>query len=603
MQKSWWPILSLVISLTILFPSFLNPINVLAQSRKVTKTSKFTLTLPALNLLRVENQIGNIKISAGQNNSIIVQAIYRNNSNIVIKEKEIYLEKESDQIYLKTLPNQSTNPIDIEVLVPEGMNLRLSSSTGNIDVSLAVNSLVANTSKGNISLNLPETIDADISLASGSGIVRAENLLKTTTSATNSPTRSFYKRLGKGGAIISLISEQGNITLSNSYVKSNNIASTNTTPRNINSTPANISISKLPSDSTANTSTKPSPKLDDDSASIVGTNKPNKITKPELRRNDATDSTLASNSSSSIANSNDGKDANNDDVIRIESELVTLNASAVNSFGQPITNLTETEFLLYEDGIEQEIVHFQSVNTPFNLVLLIDLSGSLKEKLKLIRRSAWSFIQATRPEDKVAIVTFSGSARLICPLTNDRELLRQKIESIKDADGGTNFYDALERSLLWLLQQAQSERNSIVIMTDGVDNALPGVPGRGSLIGFNELLAKIQESDTIVFPIYINTEEEVINETGLDVSEAYYLSREQLKTLSDATGGSIFYANRLEDLSGCYEKVAAELRTIYSLGYYPTNSAHDGAFRKIRLKAKKDNVKVKTRRGYYAKKS
>jgi len=136
-----------------------------------------------------------------------------------------------------------------------------------------------------------------------------------------------------------------------------------------------------------------------------------------------------------------------------------------------------------------------------------------------------------------------------------------------------------------------------------VDNALPGVPGRGSLIGFNELLAKIQESDTIVFPIYINTEEEVINETGLDVSEAYYLSREQLKTLSDATGGSIFYANRLEDLSGCYEKVAAELRTIYSLGYYPTNSAHDGGFRKIRLKVKKDNVKVKTRRGYYAKKS
>lgn len=596
MQKSWRPVLFLVISFIILFPLFLNPINALAQSRKVTKTSKFTLTLPALNLLRIENQIGNVKISAGQNTSIVIQAIYRNNSSVSIKEKEIYLEKESDQIYLKISPAQANNPIDIEVLVPEETNLRLFSNTGNIDVSLAVNSLVANTSKGNISLNLPEKIDADISLASSSGIVRAEKLLKT--SSTNSPTRSFYKRLGKGGTVISLTSEQGNITLNNNYVRSNNV--TQTTPTDVNSTPASISISKLPSDSTA--STKPSPKLDNNSASIVGSPKPNKVTKPELRRNDGTNSEVANNSPS-IANSNDGKDDNNDDVIRIESELVTLNASAVNTIGQPITNLRETEFLLYEDGIEQEIVHFQSVNTPFNLVLLIDLSGSLKERLKLIRKSAWSFIQATRPEDKVAIITFSGSARLICPLTNDRELLRQKIESIKDADGGTNFYDALERSLLWLLQQAQSERNSIVIMTDGVDNALPGVPGRGSLVGFNELLAKIQESDTIVFPIYINTEEEVINETGLDVSEAYYLSREQLKTLSDATGGSIFYANRLEDLSGCYEKVAAELRTIYSLGYYPTNSAHDGGFRKIRLKVKKDNVKVKTRRGYYAKKS
>ncbi|MFY9223403.1 MAG: VWA domain-containing protein [Blastocatellia bacterium] len=598
MQKSWRPVLFLVVSFIILFPLFLNPINVLAQSRKVTKTSKFTLTLPALNLLRIENQIGNIKISAGQNTSIVMQAIYRNNSSVSVKEKEIYLEKESDQIYLKISPTQATSPIDIQVLVPEGTNLRLFSNTGSIDVSLAVNSLVANTNKGSISLNLPEKVDADISLASSSGIVRAEKLLKTATNSANSPTRSLYKRLGKGGTVISLTSEQGNITLNNNYVKSNNV--TQTTPTDVNSTPASISINKLPSDST--TSTKPSPKLDNDSASIVGSPKPNKITKPELRRNDGTNSEVTTNNSS-IPSSNDSKDDNNDDVIRIESELVTLNASAVNSIGQPITNLRETEFLLYEDGIEQEIVHFQSVNTPFNLVLLIDLSGSLKERLKLIRKSAWSFIQATRPEDKVAIITFSGSARLICPLTNDRELLRQKIESIKDADGGTNFYDALERSLLWLLQQAQSERNSIVIMTDGVDNALPGVPGRGSLIGFNELLAKIQESDTIVFPIYINTEEEVINETGLDVSEAYYLSREQLKTLSDATGGSIFYANRLEDLSGCYEKVAAELRTIYSLGYYPTNSAHDGGFRKIRLKVKKDNVKVKTRRGYYAKKS
>jgi VWFA-related protein len=469
----------------------------------------------------------------------------------------------------------------LKILVPEETNLRLFTETGNIDITLNPASLVVNSKTGNISLNFPETINADLTLSSNTGSVKSTKYLTASTNVSH----SFYKQFGKGGTIISAHSDQGNITLETRYISTSEVATL--TPNK----PSDIIISKSNDIKTNNL-----PSLNPNSTNSA----PNR---PILRRNDGTNETNSSENSSNSRNSSSRNDnnSNEDGVIKIESQLVTLNASALNTYGQPITNLSKSDFTLYEDGIQQEIVHFQSVNTPFNLVLLIDLSGSLKEKIRLLRRSAWSFIQATRPEDKVAIVTFTSTTRLVCPLTNDRELLRSRLEDIRDTNGGTNFYDAVQDSLTWVLDKAKNERNSIVIMSDGVDNALPDVPGRGSRISFNELVDKVQESNTTIFPIYLDTEEEVLEETGMDLSRAYAMARDQLKSLAEVTGGSIFYANRLEDLSGCYEKVAAELRTIYSLGYYPTNGQNDGGFRKIRLRVNKDNIKVKTRRGYYAK--
>lgn len=572
---------------------FLMPKEVIGQSGKVKqeaiKSKKLVLSLVAKNFLRIENPLGNISISSSQSDNITLEASLRNNSNIVNK-KDILIEEQNDQVYLK-VPITKTTPIDLKILVPPGVNLRLLSESGNIDINLLVGSLVATTKLGNIHLSVNDSINADLSLSSTFGTIKSTKFIKAANSAN---LKSFHKQLGKGGTIITLYTEQGNITLDTN--------ATSPTP--------DITFNKIPTNPSSNSSNNPNNSSasnnSNNSEPLLKNTPDNKVIgkKPILRRNDgAENNENAENNDSRPTPSASANSSNNEDdgVIKIESQLVTLNAAALTSSGQSVVNLSQSDFLLYEDGVAQEIVHFQSVNSPFNLVLLIDLSGSVREKLRLIQRSAWAFIQATRPEDKVAIITFSSSTQLICPLTSDRQLLKRKIDDIKDVEGGTNFYDALVGSINWVLRQAKNQRNAIVIMSDGVDNSLPGVPGRGSQTSFNELLDRIQESDTIIFPIYLNTEQEVMEEMGLYIPQAYTISRQQLQTMADTTGGSIFYADRLSDLSGCYEKVAAELRTIYSLGYYPTNGNNDGGFRKIRLKVKKDDVKVKTRRGYYAK--
>jgi VWFA-related protein len=265
-------------------------------------------------------------------------------------------------------------------------------------------------------------------------------------------------------------------------------------------------------------------------------------------------------------------------------------------------DLQKEDFLVYEDKIQQEVAHFQTVRSPFNLVLLIDLSGSVRDKLRLIRRAALRFVEAIRPEDRVGIVVFSGASRVISPLTNDREALKERIETIDKPEGGTNFYDALDETLKMVDSSISGERNAIVIMSDGVDNALPGVPGDGSDITFNELFDRVQESDTVIFPIYLDTEAEASMQYGQMMTMAYSMARKQLQELAEATGGTMFYAGRVEDLEGRYDEVAAALRTIYSLGYYPTNSTKDGTFRHIQVQVKRDGAKIKARRGYYAKK-
>jgi VWFA-related protein len=586
-----------------------------SNNQPASKENASGFSLNARNFLRVENQLGNITILPSQNNNFLVQATERNTLSKISKNK-ITIEENNNQVYLK-VPTSKNAPVDLKIFTPVGVNLRLLSDTGNIDVSFTLGSLVATTKTGNINLSVSENIDADLSLSSTFGAVRLTKFIKASaTLKNNTKLKSFHQQLGKGGSIISIYSEQGNINLETNQSTTPDIASSQIAtnfPNNASGNNNSPSNKQTPETNSVQTI---EPNLNDRAIASQGLPQ-----KPVLRRSDSTDNpsttTNSSNNSQSnnsqtgsIARKNDASNSNNsssssngeeDGVIKIESQLVTLNATAVTSLGQPVVNLSQTDFSLFEDGVSQEIVHFQSVNSPFNLVLLIDLSGSVREKLNLIRRSALAFIQATRPEDKVAIITFSGSAQLVCPLTNDRNLLRKKVNDINDAESGTNFYDALVGSISWVLRQAKNERNAIVIMSDGVDNNLPGVPGRGSKASFEELLDKVKESDTIIFPIYLNTEQEVIREMGLFIPEAYAVSRQNLQALADTTGGSIFYANQLSDLTGCYEKVAAELRTIYSLGYYPTNGNNDGSFRKIRVRVKKDDVKVKTRRGYYAK--
>ena len=180
------------------------------------------------------------------------------------------------------------------------------------------------------------------------------------------------------------------------------------------------------------------------------------------------------------------------EIVHIDSDLVDLKVSVVSRTpGTPAVALQQKDFVVLEDGEPQEIALFAGENAPLDLILLIDLSGSTANKLKLIRRSTKRFVEATRPTDRVAIVTFTDLPVLVSPLSSDRAQLIKAINKIEEPLGGTNFWDSLNAVLLSdLISQSAARRSAVVVMTDGIDNALPDVFGEGSRIPFEELLDK-----------------------------------------------------------------------------------------------------------------
>jgi len=217
------------------------------------------------------------------------------------------------------------------------------------------------------------------------------------------------------------------------------------------------------------------------------------------------------------------------DTIRIDSNLVNLNVSVVNrNPGTSAARLEQKDFAVSENGVPQEISFFASVDTPFDLVLLLDLSGSTSDKIGLIRKSAKRFVDAARPVDRIAIFSFSSEILSVSKFTNDHDALKKSIDDIEDPYGGTNFWDALRFVLEHVVGQSRIEnrRSAVVVMTDGVDNALPDVDGEGSLTSFEDLLKIVQNSSTIVLPVYLDTEKELDKHHKL--TEAYALARQQL---------------------------------------------------------------------------
>ncbi len=297
-----------------------------------------------------------------------------------------------------------------------------------------------------------------------------------------------------------------------------------------------------------------------------------------------------------------GDDISEGDVIRVDSQLVTLNISVIDrSTNRGLLGLGQSDFKLFEDGQEQRIVQFDSSSAPFDLMLLIDLSGSTKDVVKLIRAAATRFVDAARPADRIGVITFAGQPAIVSTLTADRELLRQRIETIDTGRGDTKLYDATNFAMDELLKESKkSRRTAIVVMSDGLDGTIPGVSGQqGSRSTYRETLRNIQEFDGVVYTLWLNTEYEAMS--PLDTQpEAFDMGHDRMKEMADAGGGVFYEVERLTDLAGAYEQVVADLGTMYSLAYQPSNSARDGRWRAIRINVNRTNAVPRGKRGYYA---
>ena len=289
------------------------------------------------------------------------------------------------------------------------------------------------------------------------------------------------------------------------------------------------------------------------------------------------------------------------DTIVLKSAVVNLNVSVTNRSGAAFGNLKKEDFRIAENGEAQKVEFFAPTTAPFNLVLLLDLSGSIQDKLEIIKSAALRFIDVIEPQDRVAVVTFTDKVRVVSQLTSNRTELKERILAIRRPQGGTAFYEAMWFSLVETLRNSRGERNAIVVMTDGVDSSLDRYNPAPTRVTFNQLSHKLEESDTLVFPIYLDTEYEEVFERGNSTSEAYAIGRDQLDRIAEVSGARLFKAEKASDLAGVYKQVAAAIRTMYSVGYYPTNPEKDGTYRRVRVTVDKPDAAVRTRKGYYAK--
>jgi len=297
-----------------------------------------------------------------------------------------------------------------------------------------------------------------------------------------------------------------------------------------------------------------------------------------------------------------GDEISEGDVIRVESQLVTLNISVIDrGTNRGLMGLGQDDFKLFEDGHEQRIVQFESSAAPFDMILLIDLSGSTKEVVKLIRAAALRFVEAARPADRIGVITFAGEPAVISTLTADRELLRQRIETIDTMRGDTKLYDATNFAMEEVVKESKKlRRTAIVLMSDGLDGTIPGVSGQqGSHTSYPDTLRNIQEFDGVLYTLWLNTEYEAMS--PLDTQpEAFDAGHDRMKEMADAGGGVFYPVERLQDLAGAYEQVVADLGTMYSLAYRPSNNARDGKWRAIRIGVNRANAVPRGKRGYYA---
>ena len=204
-------------------------------------------------------------------------------------------------------------------------------------------------------------------------------------------------------------------------------------------------------------------------------------------------------------------------------------------------------------------------------------------------------------EDRIAVAAFTRRFFIICNFTTDHKLLKDRIGDIKNRHSGTAYYDAMWATLD-LLEEANTARKAIVVLTDGVDNSLdhPDDAEFDPRHGFDDLLARTVEADATIYPVYLDTEYETIGARGRDGHAAYVTARRQLQALAEQTGALMFKAEQAEDLEGVYQQVAAELHSLYSMAYAPKFVGEDGKWRKITVAVDLAGARVRTKRGYFA---
>jgi VWFA-related protein len=279
-------------------------------------------------------------------------------------------------------------------------------------------------------------------------------------------------------------------------------------------------------------------------------------------------------------------------VSAVAPQLMRFTASVTDRNGRAIGGMRESDFTVWENGIERRVTNVAPANEPFNLVLLLDVSGSVEERMDFIRKAARDFLRTTSPQDRISIISFRDDIQVISDFSTDRQMLSKKLDEI-DAGGGTALYDALGYVLSEPLKRLRGERTAIVVMSDGDDNK--------SFLPFPAILEALLESGALVYPLYVPSglipESSVPKpEITIDPLRTRYLTLttradEEGRKLAAASGGIYYPIRRLEDLQKAYDDVVAQLRSAYTITY-ASNSVSSSSPR-VRVRTNRDGASVR----------
>ena len=282
-------------------------------------------------------------------------------------------------------------------------------------------------------------------------------------------------------------------------------------------------------------------------------------------------------------------------VINVETAFVSLDVIVPDAAASGSTSLEKADFQLYDAGKKIEIETFAKAEAPFDIVLLLDLSGSTSDKVGLIRRSTRRFVEMKRPNDRVALIAFDDSQHVVTELESDKAILLDRIKKI-EGRGGSAIWDSVKFGLDMLDQKSPAERRkAIVLMSDGVDNQLAFYQTITKKMGFADLVEAVQRSNAAIFPIYLDTEED-----NPGSKRAYEQARQTLSYLADQSAGNMYTAKKLDDLSDIYDRVLKDVGTVYTLGFTPDIESGSPQWRELKVEIpSRPNLKIKHRPGYF----
>ena len=308
--------------------------------------------------------------------------------------------------------------------------------------------------------------------------------------------------------------------------------------------------------------------------------------------------------------------AQDDEVIRTTTSLVQLNIGVVDKQGRAVTSLTQKDFVVYEDGVKQSIQHFEPVDAPFSLVLMLDMSGSTLNFRQQLKLASQRFLDALAPEDRVAVVQFNKDVKSLSGFSENREKTYYAID-IASGAGETNFYQALKYALKELEKEGK-RRKAIVVLTDGLDSqlrtsdrnllakaqtdeeALATIDPHSSA-ELNSVLTTADRLGVTIYPLALPSgDPKRLPIQTPNIIGIYAAARARLQSLADRTGGHLNEINQLQYMAQLYREVAANLRTLYTVAYQPQGERARGKWHEIKVEVTPADLTARTKPGYFA---